>query len=405
MYPHPKLNSFLQTCNPDLSAKILDRVVERGYVQTLKTEATKSKFPLSRLRTAQPQCFAPDVDVTRSKCAFGPYALPQLKKELENCDPLIVRQAVTTLGDLLIDPAKSIEAIGLGIVDELSSFLVSKDPYLRERVAMIYSTIANQNAGRTAITENFDILSNLLKALGDKFAAVRLKVALAVETLAQEPNAADLMITCGFLEVIVKSVCEEKKEVLIVHLDTLRWLTQRDAARAIEDGLFEKLASLLENVDEERVLRGALICMKNLCECPTGKQRANDADLLKTLKRYIYDKREHLLVEAVRVASFVTITTKGKLRALELEMMNRLLYLATGRKKKGCRCCGDHDNDDDDMLLLAILKTVTNIAEAPEARKQLFQEYQGLIENLDVGESELLHRHRQILLDVVRWRP
>lgn len=39
------------------------------------------------------------------------------KKELHNEDPLIVRQAVTTLGELLVNPEKLIEAVKLNVVD------------------------------------------------------------------------------------------------------------------------------------------------------------------------------------------------------------------------------------------------------------------------------------------------
>lgn len=68
----------------------------------------------------------------------------------------------------------------------LTDLLTSDDPYLRERVPMIYATIANQAAGRKAILKNLTIIANLSKGLDDHLAAVRLQIAQAVEALARD---------------------------------------------------------------------------------------------------------------------------------------------------------------------------------------------------------------------------
>lgn len=47
------------------------------------------------------------------------------KKELHNDDPLIVRQAVTTLGELLVNPEKLMEAVKLNIVDRCVYYTVA----------------------------------------------------------------------------------------------------------------------------------------------------------------------------------------------------------------------------------------------------------------------------------------
>lgn len=67
----------------------------------------------------------------------------------------------------------------------LTDFLLSSDPYLRERVAIIYSTLANYDKGRKVITDNLNILLNLSKGLDDKLAIVRLKMARVLEILAR----------------------------------------------------------------------------------------------------------------------------------------------------------------------------------------------------------------------------
>lgn len=56
----------------------------------------------------------PNIDVTKSPLAFGTRALPKLNYELQS-DQLIVRQrALMTLCDLMHDPEKVYQAIGVG---------------------------------------------------------------------------------------------------------------------------------------------------------------------------------------------------------------------------------------------------------------------------------------------------
>ena len=57
------------------------------------------------------------------------------------------------------------------------------------------------------------------------------------------------------------------------------------------------------------------------------------------------------------------------------------------------------------MTCPLVFQTLTNVAEAPEGRKMLSEQYITLIEGIHVCKSEVLQRHKQTLLDVVRWRP
>lgn len=105
MYPHPELNSFLQGFEPRVPKKVLDRMVDKGYIVVSRLnffflhfipiampseilakldENTRygMRSTLPRLASTQPQCFAPNVDSTRAKCAFGTFAVPKLVKKL-----------------------------------------------------------------------------------------------------------------------------------------------------------------------------------------------------------------------------------------------------------------------------------------------------------------------------------
>lgn len=57
----------------------------------------------------------PNIDVTVAPIAFGKRAIPKLKSELKD-DQLIIRQrALVSLSNLLHDPEKVYEAIGIGL--------------------------------------------------------------------------------------------------------------------------------------------------------------------------------------------------------------------------------------------------------------------------------------------------
>ncbi|XP_008206988.1 radial spoke head 14 homolog isoform X2 [Nasonia vitripennis] len=303
MYPHPELNSFLQGFDARVPKKVLDRMVDKAKLDKNAHYGPRSTIP--RLASTQPQCFAPNVDLTRAKCAFGSFAISKLKKELHSHDPLIVRQAVTTLGDLLVNPEKLIEAVKLNIVDRLSDLLISEDPYLRERVALVFTTIANQSAGRESILKNLGVVANLSKGLNDCLAAVRLKVALVLESLARDYCAADMLCNCGFVESVAAKLDGERNDILVVRLEILRFLLYRDVkVRAIEAGVFEKLTTLLDRKNE-RVILSVLSCLSVLCEDVRGKRRAIEVDLLSCLKIFVEDEALTNVAEAPKARAIL----------------------------------------------------------------------------------------------------
>ncbi|XP_033219924.1 uncharacterized protein LOC117174720 isoform X2 [Belonocnema kinseyi] len=344
----------------------------------------------SDLIYSQPQCFAPHVDVTRAKCGFGRGALPRLKKELQSNNPLVVRRAVTTISDLIFRPEELFYAIELQIPERLANFLESDDSYLRERVGMTFKSIAAQSIGRDLIVKNVTIVQKFAQGLRDRLAAVRIRMAETIEMLARS-WVAEKLCTLDFVDLIADIITFEKKDILIIHLETLLSLFNLDVKKhAIEIGVFEKLVLLLERKDEN-ILTGTLACLAMLCREQLGKAKALEMDLLSTLKDMLNDERRPIHTKAVNIIAFVTITTPGKLRALELQIMSRLLYLVS-----------DHHSQE---LQLMALKTLTNIAEAPEGRMKLLKGHLENIKDIKTCNNEDTERHKQILLDVIQWKP
>ncbi|XP_024936323.1 uncharacterized protein LOC107263005 [Cephus cinctus] len=288
MYPHPALHSFMQGCNSKISGRILNRTMDEAMFKV--TDCRNADVGISRLSTKQPQCYAPHVDVTRARCGYRAFALSKLRNELHVDDPLIVRRAVTTIADILVNPEKLSEALKLRIPDRLSDLLVSQDSYLRERVAMAFITIGGRSAGREAILKNASTLCNLSKGLGDRLAAVRIKMALAVEMLSRAACAAEDLCSYGFIELIVNRLTFERKAILLVLLDILKSLLDRKLkSHAMEIDIVEKLTILLRRKDQE-TLAGALSCLAILCQESALKQVVIDKDLFPRLKDMLDDQ-------------------------------------------------------------------------------------------------------------------
>lgn len=87
---------------------------------------------------------------------------------------------------MLIDPKKIFAVVRLKLVDELGTFLVSHDPFIREKTAIAISEIARRPAGRQAIIRNPTILTNLINGLQDVVIDVRIQVARVLEILAHD---------------------------------------------------------------------------------------------------------------------------------------------------------------------------------------------------------------------------
>lgn len=145
---YPEKHTFLkQELIPDFNQRIINRVIERR----LSNAGRKSKSTFPKLSSQIPVVYAPNVDVTRCKQAFGRWALPKLKRELHHPDLIVVMQSLNTISDLVHNPERSFEAIRIGIVERLMDLMTHERDFIREKVCMIFYTLAGQEIGRRAI--------------------------------------------------------------------------------------------------------------------------------------------------------------------------------------------------------------------------------------------------------------
>ncbi|XP_058796115.1 radial spoke head 14 homolog [Phymastichus coffea] len=397
MYPHPELNSYLQGFGVNFPKKVLNRAIDRAMHEKGAAcgESKSQIIRQRRLVTNQPRFYAPHVDVTRANCAYRQLALPKLMKDLSSEDRLTVRQAVTTLADLVVDPETLIRALEVDILERLADVLSSSDPYLREHGLLICATMANQAAGRDAIRQNLQLMANLAKCVGDRLAAVRLQAAVTLENLSYDYTGDcpphDQLVAYGFVKLLTERLAEEKRDVLQVrHLSTMRLLLLRSTCKseAIEVGTFDRLTDLLHRRRDRQVLLDTLSCLTVLCEDRQAKIKA--LCLHDRLKCLLNDEDECINAGAARLASFISITTPGKQRLLDL-MPVLLRMLSRPKISRG--------------LLLPVIKTLTNLSEVPQGRRTM-RACDATVANIDVAEDDdVLNQHKRRLLDVIRWEP
>ncbi|KAG8233152.1 hypothetical protein J437_LFUL018508 [Ladona fulva] len=150
------------------------------------------------------------------------------------------------------------------------------------------------------------------------------------------------------------------------------------------------LSELLESKLSE-IRTAAAACISALLTNPDGKTVANEMDLLKLLLPILFSEDRAESANAAGCITFMTTTTPAKLRAVELDIIGRLLFLA-----------GDFHCLQPQ---LHCIKALTNIAEAPKGREILRQYGTDKIRSIPSQNEEIVERSICTLIGVIQWKP
>lgn len=166
-------------------------------------DAFDSMPPFNRLTSNQPCLPIENCDITRRPLAFGRLAMPKLViftffarfyikiikilifklRELHNSNQCMVKQAITTICDLVHDPERNYEAIKLHLPARLVPLLEHPDAEVRERTLIALTTIGNLMDGKNAIVKNNEMMKNIKLCMEDEEIPVRLQAFSLLETL------------------------------------------------------------------------------------------------------------------------------------------------------------------------------------------------------------------------------
>nr|XP_018670222.1 radial spoke protein ARM37 isoform X1 [Ciona intestinalis] len=331
----------------------------------------------------------PNIDATKAPLAFGSRALPKLNREL-NDDTLITRQrALMTLCDLVHDPEKVYESIGVGCIESLKKLLSDADSTVRHKSTEVLYIMATHNVGRNAFLD-YKVILPVAKLFDDNVDIVRKNAHQALKMLSEIPAGAAGIVSANLIPKLVNKLKIEIDEIKELILDTLHFCMRVDAENALKSGVMPVLTELLDHSDPS--VRGAAARdMMDVSVTLAGKEAAcEDASIVPLLVRLLTDVDASVKSSAAGALMTIAITTKGKYAAIRAGAIPSLLKLV---------------NASSSETRLYGIKALTMLSEAPEGRKTLLEFVDEIKDREDDPESAAVARAAQTALKVITWKP
>ncbi|KAJ8922498.1 hypothetical protein NQ315_007528 [Exocentrus adspersus] len=384
-------NSYLQSNFKEINPRLLNRCVQKAREYSW-ADVHDLEPPFNRLVSEHPNLPVQNVDSTHRPLAYGRLAIPKLRRELHHKDEEVVIAALLSLCDLCHDPEKAYEAVNLKIIDRMVPLVLHQNAAIRERTANALQILARHTVGSQAIAANQSLLDNIQISIEDPYPEIRIHIATLLEMLARSWIVADMLVTYGFIPIILANLLNEDPNILVINLELLKSLMYGDGkCIAIEsDGFFIFLKLLhFENPD---IISKACDCLTLLTTSRIGEKLAQEMKLLETLNILLHDERKEVYTSAASTIMFCTVKTVSKIAAAKIKkMVPRLIAIAKNR-------------ENPDTQIFAV-KALTNICEHPDVRKEVNNNYLEEVINIQLGAEPFLKEYKEILLRVINWVP
>uniref|UniRef100_H2Y5I1 Condensin complex subunit 1 C-terminal domain-containing protein n=1 Tax=Ciona savignyi TaxID=51511 RepID=H2Y5I1_CIOSA len=270
------------------------------------------KMATARISYALP----PNIDATKAPLAFGSRALPKLNRELNDAVLITRQRALMTLCDLVHDPEKVYEAIGVGCIESLKKLLNDKDSTVRHKATEVLYIMATHNVGRNAFLE-YKVILPVAKLFDDEVEIVRKNSHLALKMVSEIPSGASGIVEANLIPKLVNKLKLEIDEIKQLILDTLHFCMRVDPENALKSGVMPVLTELLDHITPE--VRGA--AARDLMDVSVplaGKDAAcDDSAIVPSLVRLLADVDDSVKSSAAGALMTIAITTKGKYAAIQ----------------------------------------------------------------------------------------
>ncbi|KAM4827751.1 radial spoke head 14 homolog isoform 1-T2 [Thomomys bottae] len=330
----------------------------------------------------------PNVNPARADIAYGCLALPKLNRELQSNNLLTRQKALVALCDLMHDPEYVYEAISIGCLESLKVLLKDGDDLVRIKTTEVLHIMATHSVGRLGFLER-DIISSLSLLLNDPISLCRKNMHKAFKHLAQLPEGAQGIVTCGLVPALVWKLQREEESIQELILDTLAACLQEDAIEALGSRAVpcfkEKLFSYNEKIRSKAAR--ALMAISIPLE---GKKQVWMFDVIPILVHLLQDVNMEVKANCAGALMYATVTTEGKYAALDSNAILPLLELLNTNFSTKVR--------------LNATKALTMLAEAPEGRK-LLQIHVPVFRELEADQNGNIRRAATVALNVIEWKP
>lgn len=246
--------------------------------------------------------------------------------------------------------------INLQLVYRLIDLMKNRDPIIREKVCMIYTHLASYYQGRKRIMSRPVIIENLLWLIMRDRKEIRYAAAYTLRTLTRDRCASEtIMKNETVVENLLKMIKNEHTGIVLLHLKTLENLTEWDPVRPLKGNAFQIMLTLFEDSDS-RIVARAMDCMAQLCKHDVGQKLADDYDLTFVLRPYLVSPHIEVIISAVGLLAYTTLTTRSKWRAKEcsVELTKQLVRLCHSPNKP--------------LLQLKCMQVLINLCDCPDIR-------------------------------------
>ncbi|CAB3221636.1 unnamed protein product [Arctia plantaginis] len=368
-------NSYLQlvcAANPRVINKAVDRAM-RYKRKDMRDEIP----PAKRLSSMQPSLFAPMTDVTRAQLGFGRVGLRVLNKELSSNDNLIQLQAIHSILDQVQISENAIFLINLNIIYRLTEIMHDRDPIIREKICLILTHLAHYYQGRQGMLSRPIIVEKLMYLIMRDRKEIRYAAAYTLRTLARYKCTSEVILkTENIIENLLKMVKDEHTGIIFIHLKTLCELCEWDPETALRANGFQVMLILFSNHDK-RVSAKAMECMTQLCKHEVGKQLADIHDLnLLLLKHYLSSSYVGVILSAVGLMTYTTVTTRSKWRAKEFtyELTKRLMALTKAHNSA--------------LMQIRVMQVLINLCDCPDIRYHMKKYWERKVQAIKIRTHE-----------------
>ncbi|XP_041974657.1 uncharacterized protein LOC121729960 [Aricia agestis] len=368
---NPHKNSYLQLVSV-ISPRVINKAVDMAMKKENLTQYTDGALPLE---SAQPSIFPGDADLTRSKLGYGRLGLTLLVRELHSPDHVEQMQAINTLFDQMQISEHAMFFINMNVVYRLTDLMSHPHPSIREKVCLVLNSIANYREGRQKIMLRPKIVENLLLMILKDKRELRYAAAVTLNTLSRDRCCIEpLLKNENTIENLLRSVTYDHTIILETHLKTLESLIGWDQVAPLKFNAFQIMLELIKT-DEPKIISGALDCMSQLCKHDVGRKLADEYDMTYTLLSYLKSEHSEVVISALGLMQYTTLTTRSKWRAKEFcgTITKELMTFAASRNP---------------ILQLRSLQILINLCDIPDIRLHMRKHWVVNVKNIRIPTPE-----------------
>lgn len=266
--------------------------------------------------------------------------------------------------------------INLNIVYRLIDLMQDRDPIVREKVAYILTHLCNYHQGRQRIMSRPVVIDHLIYLIMRDRKEIRYAAALCLKTLTRDRCSCEIIMKNDKIIVsLLKMIKDDHMAIVIFHLNSLKNLSEWDPVPALKANAFQVMKKLMKQ-QETRIVAAAMDCMMQLLKHSVGKKLADQHDLTHYLRNFLVSPDIEVLIAAVGLMGYTTLTTRGKWRAKEFsfDLTKRLVTL-----------CVSHNMP---VLQLRSLQVLINLCDSPDIRAHIKKHWEKKIKSIKIRTHE-----------------